>query len=112
MQGAKLLEAVPKFEYARQTEAAHVESVRKSRARRVQRLVVTRGRLQHGSLKPGWSAVLPPPPASSSTLDALGRHSPVFGVGCAFEPRRWAHWKQATSNRRRYGHPSASVLIK
>ena len=47
VQGAKLLEGGPKFEYARQTEAAHVvvESVRTSRARRVQRLVV-RGRLQ------------------------------------------------------------------
>ena len=44
MQGAKLLEAVPKFEYARQMEAAHVEWVRTSRVRRVQRLVV-RGRL-------------------------------------------------------------------
>ena len=44
VQGAKLLEAVPKFEYARQTEAAHVEWVRTSRVRRVQRLVV-RGRL-------------------------------------------------------------------
>ena len=44
VQGAKLLEAVPKFEYARQMEAAHVEWVRTSRVRRVQRLVV-RGRL-------------------------------------------------------------------
>ena len=70
MQGAKLLEAVPKFEYARQTEAAHVEWVRTSRERGAFSAWLYGGD-SRAALKPGWCAVLPPPPVNSSTLDAL-----------------------------------------